>query len=390
MWIKKLNLRNVYTFGDSGTPELQKFNHLNLFIGKNGSGKSNAFRAICNIDVIKINSERYNNSKYYLGNLVRRRSYAPNFIGNQLDIETGADLLIEYEDEVVEFKNSYHIQGDFLINQGNHIFPNVSTDSLKNHLEILRQNNNWSATLSFSLTYIFERDFSIDSDNITEFFTKQGRSHEGTNGGPAFLEQWSSGFASTLNLLVDVLKCKEKVVCIEEPETHLEPRIIRRLIDILVWLSLRYIQHKNTDISIMEQKWDTWFENSTWKDDPDWKEIELTDKKPKQIFISSHSPVIINEFILRSEICSIYEFNCSYIDSSYMVEDGNVPRRVEQVSLISNVRLIEGHCHSILNNLGAQGADLLQSNGIIWVEGPSDIIYIKKWLEIFAYENNLT
>lgn len=32
--------------------------------------------------------------------------------------------------------------------------------------------------------------------------------------------------------------------------------------------------------------------------------------------------------------------------------------------------------------LGVKASDLLQSNGIIWVEGPSDRIYINKWLEM--------
>lgn len=38
--------------------------------------------------------------------------------------------------------------------------------------------------------------------------------------------------------------------------------------------------------------------------------------------------------------------------------------------------------NSILNDLGVKASDLLQSNGIIWVEGPSDRIYINKWLEM--------
>ena len=31
-----------------------------------------------------------------------------------------------------------------------------------------------------------------------------------------------------------------------------------------------------------------------------------------------------------------------------------------------------------------KASDILQSNGIIWVEGPSDRIYIKRWLELFT------
>ncbi|WP_295093975.1 AAA family ATPase [Ruminococcus sp.] len=38
----------------------------------------------------------------------------------------------------------------------------------------------------------------------------------------------------------------------------------------------------------------------------------------------------------------------------------------------------------ILEDLDVRASDLFQSNGIIWVEGPSDRIYIKRWLEIWG------
>ena len=34
--------------------------------------------------------------------------------------------------------------------------------------------------------------------------------------------------------------------------------------------------------------------------------------------------------------------------------------------------------YDVLDDLGAKASDIFQSNGIIWVEGPSDRIYIKK------------
>lgn len=38
----------------------------------------------------------------------------------------------------------------------------------------------------------------------------------------------------------------------------------------------------------------------------------------------------------------------------------------------------------ILDDLGVTSGDLVQANGIVWVEGPSDRIYLKKWLELYA------
>lgn len=41
----------------------------------------------------------------------------------------------------------------------------------------------------------------------------------------------------------------------------------------------------------------------------------------------------------------------------------------------------------LLNDLGVRASEILQSNGIIWVEGPSDRTYIKKWLELNSSES---
>jgi hypothetical protein len=37
-----------------------------------------------------------------------------------------------------------------------------------------------------------------------------------------------------------------------------------------------------------------------------------------------------------------------------------------------------------LNDLDVRASDLLQSNGIIWVEGPSDRIYINSWIDLWS------
>ena len=39
---------------------------------------------------------------------------------------------------------------------------------------------------------------------------------------------------------------------------------------------------------------------------------------------------------------------------------------------------------AILNDLDVRASDLLQSNGIIWVEGPSDRTYLNRWIEIWS------
>jgi putative ATP-dependent endonuclease of OLD family len=38
----------------------------------------------------------------------------------------------------------------------------------------------------------------------------------------------------------------------------------------------------------------------------------------------------------------------------------------------------------VISELGAKPSDLLQANGIIWVEGPSDCIHLNRWLDVFT------
>lgn len=53
------------------------------------------------------------------------------------------------------------------------------------------------------------------------------------------------------------------------------------------------------------------------------------------------------------------------------------------------MHLIENYIDEveILNDLDVRASDLLQTNGIIWVEGPSDRVYLKKWMEILCEPN---
>lgn len=40
--------------------------------------------------------------------------------------------------------------------------------------------------------------------------------------------------------------------------------------------------------------------------------------------------------------------------------------------------------HGAISDLGAKASDILQANGIVWVEGPSDAIYLNRWIELVS------
>lgn len=80
------------------------------------------------------------------------------------------------------------------------------------------------------------------------------------------------------------------------------------------------------------------------------------------VFITSHSHVAINCFYGKEQ-ASIYRV--------YKKENGS-----------SSIEKIESYFDKtkLLDDLGVKASDIFQANGIIWVEGPSDRVYINKWL----------
>jgi predicted ATP-dependent endonuclease of OLD family len=133
-----------------------------------------------------------------------------------------------------------------------------------------------------------------------------------------------------LNLLViphiDEYRDKQLVYGFEELENNLHPALQRRLFEYL------YNYAINKDVVL---------------------------------FLTTHSHIAINAFYDKDD-ASIYHV---------IKENGN-----------AHIKCIETHIDKteILDDLDVKASDILQSNGIIWVEGPSDRIYIKRWLEIFT------
>jgi len=83
------------------------------------------------------------------------------------------------------------------------------------------------------------------------------------------------------------------------------------------------------------------------------------------IFLSTHSPVEI-DFFARDPLAQVLH--------------------VTHTGTLSTVTAVTGHAEHryLLDDLDLRASDILQSNGIIWVEGPSDRIYLNKWIELWT------
>lgn len=88
-------------------------------------------------------------------------------------------------------------------------------------------------------------------------------------------------------------------------------------------------------------------------------------EKQVTMYITTHSHIAINVFFDKAE-SSIYHV----IKKGGQAEIKHIDTYIDKTE--------------ILNDLDVKASDILQSNGIIWVEGPSDRIYIKRWMEIFT------
>lgn len=157
---------------------------------------------------------------------------------------------------------------------------------------------------------------------------------EQTKGRDIRLSESGSGLKTVLLILIHLhliqelqkLKPQLTLFALEEIENNLHPALLRRLLQFL------------------------------WE----WQE-----KNKATFFISTHSNVLIDWFSKKDNAQIIH-----------VTHDGTDATCAPATSYMDN--------KEILDDLDFRASDILQANGIIWVEGPSDRIYLKRWIEIWS------
>ena len=94
--------------------------------------------------------------------------------------------------------------------------------------------------------------------------------------------------------------------------------------------------------------------------------IEELSKEGATFFLTTHSNVVLDAFQNNDDVNMLH-----------VLKDEN--NKVTIVNVSDNLQK-----NNVLNDLGIKASDVLQSNGIIWVEGPSDRIYINKWIDLWS------
>ena len=82
-------------------------------------------------------------------------------------------------------------------------------------------------------------------------------------------------------------------------------------------------------------------------------------------FITTHSNVLIDQFSKQDDAQIIH-----------ITQSSTVSECTTATTYVEN--------NGILDDLDVRASDLLQANGIIWVEGPSDRVYLNRWINLWS------
>lgn len=378
-------------FSEKNTIELDEISNVNVIIGKNNSGKSSL------LDVIEMayDVESFENRKRQIFSLKLSSPITKNMVQsifsgfssighwnktNYWEQVEGKNLLIELggtknaknpsgyravdNNDIPMTNDSYFQRGlhDFEAERKKYIFKRLSAErniTPEQEMELKLSSTGEGAS---NLVRVFLNDSLYDESIIEELLLdalnrimypeaefesiriQQVRVGNDERAWEIFLKEEAhervplsksgSGIKTIILVLLNLIvvprqienKGNKIIYGFEELENNLHPAMQRRLFDYIYEYAI---------------------ENNTY------------------IFLTTHSHIAINTFYDK-EKASIYHV---------------IKNRKEAV-----VKRIDSYLDKteILDDLDVRASDILQSNGIIWVEGPSDRIYIKKWLDIFC------
>ncbi len=384
--LKSISLKGWRSIDYEGI-KLKGLNRFNLIIGENNSGKTNLFRYFFLLSLDYYPTETYAEWK----EKVQDKFNIVNSVENTWKMNSKSiisELVIEEQFGIKDTKNYKRLSAKHYSNGNSYFynkhklksppnktiydFPN-SKDSFQdwmnlvnrveyfNPLRDLNRENSGSEgfngfqfidhfrsckeefilhhycyLISNWLTYILQEEIRVLKPNIIEYknpFGEQMMSIDYrllrldiSKRREYKLESFGTGLSQIVMILTHLYfrcyydKYKNMFILLEEPETNLHPNLLNRFVDIL------------------EENF-----------------------KSYQFFISSHSPVLMDRL---NEQWSIYKFSRTIAGGTSVTRCLNKSDKFE-----------------LLDELGVRPSQILLSNLIIWVEGPSDVTYLRKWIK---------
>lgn len=386
MNIQGFGISNYRSFDNEGV-YLDNLKQINVIIGKNNCGKSNVLRFLQTLNYnlkqlnkfpndiqnqhrrngkqtilslkikvgeLPINKEKFRYSSGFDHNGFLKDYHFFEFSLNSQTIELPKVFLTLTQHQLIPYQNSYSSASesqllDAIKKNWTQAIKNIVTNTFNDliyipHLRVIQEGHTFGdSNSSINGSNIISKMFAMQNPIIGD-----EKSRDKFNLIQAFVRD----LINKPDLEIEIPHTKEEIVLtIDDNRLPLES--FGTGIHQLVLLCSTLVIHENSIVCIEEPEIHLHPELQR-------KFIKFLGKTKNFYFLTTHS----NIFLDSSHNTSIYHVQNDGIKSSIF----NANRTAKTFS--------------ILNDLGYQSSDILQSNGVIWVEGPSDRTFLLKWINI--------
>lgn len=388
--IEKIRFKNYKSFGNDESSIENK--QINILIGRNNSGKSSCLDIIENI----YNKEKLNEFLANDGTVQIDTSFSDEEY-NELLNQKKSDLITLSYGNVEDYINDYisYSLSTGQIHNPNHfdIIPQYSTKYINN------KNVNWDKLKSHIERIIKQTKvlrINAERDIVPEKYSNKEELSENGSGATNLINQILNDEKSDESIInIDLLNALNSIIC---PDSHFDDITVQRSVnsDNSLWEIFLYENQKRYPLSKMGSGLKTIIlvllnllvipKIRNYSDNYlifAFEELEnnlhpalqrrlfdylyrfIMSNDKYYLFLTTHSHVAINAFSDKEETQLLH-----------IVKDENG----------SHVHCINDFFAKkiVLDDLDVRASDLYQSNGIIWVEGPSDRIYVKRWIELWG------
>lgn len=320
--------------------DIKDLGEINYFVGKNGSGKTRLLDAV-NFEFYKIQKKEIEHVAFLLNSNNEFVSNSETYCYNsQVDIDS---LMVKNIKKNIDIdpNNPYNETRRL---QGLH--KEFVGHPLTHHIiQLFFGENNIEMKMGDSDGFIGD-NYIVFYENGKKLFSID----ECSSGFQSLFKTWNTFFSMKEDEIIDKNKSLYFLFSFDEGDRHLHPSLTKLLPE---KLELIRIGIKNHFVYLGF--------------DPN--------KVFVQIFVSTHSP-----FLIRGAL----EHDNHKI---FHLEEGSLKKSFDRQKLITQSGL---PFDDLLSDLGFEMKDIYYPNCLIYVEGPTDIIYLHYWLKLYIKKNNLT